>query len=1070
MQVQIFDFYDRITEDNQDVIVIFAMSLSGQKVRFEVHDTPYTIHVAVGKDFTSAQATLQCESLNAHLLKKKIYCKKTGCPCRGPEGSSTKYGVFRQECLHNRERLTEAVRKFEFVYQKGFEISEDENRRFLKIYLHRNCDVKDAALFMERSHELGNVLPEHRGVYGLSADACDAFIVERGVSSFEWIEIPLVPSARLTFDQIVRIKNQPVENATFYPLTFDIEVSSKKYRTEETLAAAYPVVVISSSFKGQFHSFMLSCDTCDAELYNSPADQEKCKSMAIEFMKEKCLQKGVFDEFEDEELTPEELEERKKAQAQAKNKAEEMEELLMNVLIGQVEYFSCEKEMLLAFSRFIRTSDPDYIQGYNSNYYDTPYLMRRALRLGIPIFGWLSREFKEPLIFRPYEKKTADGVRNEIIIDCPGRVFVDLMTLARSGLKLPQYKLKDVTEHFECGTKFDVGYEEIDDYFHGTSMERFILLKYCIIDVYLTETVGKRMDVLTKLIAKSRVLRVRAREALDSGHSYQLCMMVKAAIHGDFLMPFRNDLEVMRPAYKKINGYEKLWNAKINNDGYPGGYVLTPVVGIHRKPIVTFDFSSLYPSIILRYNICHSTLVPCNSVPREQCNVTPNGFWFLKPEIKMGVFPVLLRRLLTDRVAVKNKIKKLNKLIADQSRLPTDSEAKQLQMWDAEQLELKLSANAFYGQLATIFSEFSLLCGAVDICAYGRFHIQGVKKGLETCERFTHLKLSVDYGDTDSIMVQMKGVTDYKEAFVHARAIAEWINKESGLLSGSLSMALEKISILTVLLAKKRYIMLLIDEFTGRVHIKTSGMETRNMNVYNSKTIMRMVEMFMMEGKNIGFIQKYFAKRCNRIAQYQVRDITQLRCTASVAKPVEEYEEPLPAHIVVAKMMISAGEDVRGGDRLGYYLANVSTTANNKKSELVVPESMISQFTINAKEYLSQLEKDAIKNCRFFFDGSTLAQQEASISRAVKSKPIMVMPLKKPPSRVDDNNFHFAERRKITRKHKREVASGPMDLFVQTTSNRVVGSKQKQQAEPEVSTRNKKVKQMSLKEACFGNL
>lgn len=144
---------------------------------------------------------------------------------------------------------------------------------------------------------------------------------------------------------------------------------------------------------------------------------------------------------------------------------------------------------------------------------------------------------------------------------------------------------------------------------------------------------------------------------------------------------------------------------------------LEPISTIYFSPIAVLDFQSLYPSIIIAYNLCFSTCLGridqldkqgpfkfgCTSltIPDHILNgldlnkdifCSPNGIAFIQKHIRRGVLPVMLEEILATRIMVKNTMK----LIEKKSTL--------YRTLDARQLCLKLIANVTFGYTSANFS------------------------------------------------------------------------------------------------------------------------------------------------------------------------------------------------------------------------------------------------------------------------------------------------------------------------------------------------------------------------------
>ena len=123
---------------------------------------------------------------------------------------------------------------------------------------------------------------------------------------------------------------------------------------------------------------------------------------------------------------------------------------------------------------------------------------------------------------------------------------------------------------------------------------------------------------------------------------------------------------------------------------FEGATVIEPKKGYYNTPIVTLDFSSLYPSIMMAHNLCYTTLIRGSSVIKEY-NLTeddyirtPTGNMFVKSTLRKGLLPQILESLLSARKKAKADLK-----------LETDPFKKKV--LDGRQLALKISANSVYG-------------------------------------------------------------------------------------------------------------------------------------------------------------------------------------------------------------------------------------------------------------------------------------------------------------------------------------------------------------------------------------
>lgn len=219
--------------------------------------------------------------------------------------------------------------------------------------------------------------------------------------------------------------------------------------------------------------------------------------------------------------------------------------------------------------------------------------------------------------------------------------------------------------------------------------------------------------------------------------------------------------------------------------------VMEPYSSVYHDPVVVLDFQSLYPSLMIAYNLCYSTylgrfergqnavlqdnmgvvsmvdnLEASNFIAShgDQVFVSPNGCMFCPHRHRRGVLSIMLEELLNTRVMVKKELK-----VARQQG--NDVLARVL---DARQLALKMIANVTYGYTSASFSGRMPCAQLADaIVSSGRCTLE---KAVELVESNETWKAKVIYGDTDSIFVHLPGRSK-REAFQIADEIIATVNK-----------------------------------------------------------------------------------------------------------------------------------------------------------------------------------------------------------------------------------------------------------------------------------------------------
>lgn len=345
---------------------------------------------------------------------------------------------------------------------------------------------------------------------------------------------------------------------------------------------------------------------------------------------------------------------------------------------GGPEYIQCEDEtdLLERFAQLVRDFDADLVGGYNTCGFDMPFLFGRAEKLecekgGCRFKKLLSRLQAHDAKLEPTTfQSSAYGKRESFIVDYHGRADYDLLQILRREVKLSTYTLNAVSEEFLDDHKADLHHSMIPKLFDGSPEDRAYLAAYCLKDTLLPYLIDRKLQMQYRMIEFARVCGVDMVTLLQRGQQIRIVsqLLRKGRVDG-FLLPLK----------RSVTGYKP--------SGYDGGLVFDPVVGYHTEPVMVMDFASLYPSIMVAYNICYSTYIPPSRLREfsaDMYDVSPTGHAFLKRSVRQGVLPQMLELLL----GLRGKAKKA-------AAAATDPVIKVVQ--DSRQYALKLSANSIYG-------------------------------------------------------------------------------------------------------------------------------------------------------------------------------------------------------------------------------------------------------------------------------------------------------------------------------------------------------------------------------------
>jgi DNA polymerase elongation subunit (family B) len=510
-------------------------------------------------------------------------------------------------------------------------------------------------------------------------------------------------------------------------------------------------------------------------------------------------------------------------------------------------YFKCkdEKELLRKFIKILNSEEwsPDILTGYNSEFYDLPYIINRInLLLGEEWALKLS-----PFGFITEKEVTWKNGKNFKTYDIGGIVHLDYMVVYKkfSMGEKENYKLNTIAE-IELGRK-KLDYSEYKslDQLYRNNFEKYT--DYNILDSLLLGQLEEKLHYIEQMVSIAYVQRVNIQDALTTVKPWDVM------IHNYLI-----DQNIVIPPLK-VSDIEKT---------VVGGYVKEPVPGIYEW-IVTVDFTSLYPSLAMQYNISPDTFVKkFSNVPsfqdimfgdiskyteqlkKKNFTMTPNGCLYRKD--KRGFFPYLTKKFFDDRKIYKKKMIEAEK---EYEKDPENKEKRNLyNKYNNMQNALKVCANGGYGALLNPFNRWFASYLGESITSSGQMTTMFIVEKINYYLNKKYDTKNIDYacyGDTDSVMLNMKecviksGLSNEKDILNFLikemeKDIIPFINNTCKELGDRLNVyelntvvKLEKICPKALFKRKKRYILnVLYNEgvFYKEPKLKVTGMETVRSN------------------------------------------------------------------------------------------------------------------------------------------------------------------------------------------------------------------------------------------------
>lgn len=407
-----------------------------------------------------------------------------------------------------------------------------------------------------------------------------------------------------------------------------------------------------------------------------------------------------------------------------------------------VRCYRDEKQMLVAFNQYLRRLDPDAIAGHNILKFDNIYFAKRCEELEVDNFNW-SRFLGQKTKLRAF--------MNVEKMDIPGRFYVDTYPIFMQDHNLMSYKLDALAEHFLKSKKLDMPYSEINGAF-ATEEGRTKLCDYCQQDARLPLRLIEHGGKLAAAMALGKTAGCGADVILSRGQTIRILVLLHY---------------YCREASPRI--FIKS-NSEVADDAetYEGAYVVDPKAGFYVAPIICVDFASLYPTIMMAYNISPDVKVSQRTIEIQDfkegvdVDTMPDLVFegdamtrrinkkkpaFMSRDRRKGIFPQILEDLFKRRKELKKMMKAAAKAGDAVGKLNHN----------VAQLACKLLMNSFYGFLGFTSSPLYDRDLAAAVTGYGQ---QLTRSTVWFVEK--KLRLQAIYGDTDSVFIladHMRGKT-----------------------------------------------------------------------------------------------------------------------------------------------------------------------------------------------------------------------------------------------------------------------------------------------------------------------
>jgi DNA polymerase elongation subunit (family B) len=415
---------------------------------------------------------------------------------------------------------------------------------------------------------------------------------------------------------------------------------------------------------------------------------------------------------------------------------------------GNVYYkqFNNEYDLLNDFIAWWIDNTPEVVTGWNSKLYDIPYLVRRMDRvLGEKLMKRLS-----PWGLVTEQEFFVNG-RKQISYDVGGISQLDYLDLYKKFTYTNQesYRLDHIA-NVELGQK-KLDHSEFDTFkdFYTKGWQKFV--EYNIIDVELVDRLEDKMKLIELALTMAYDAKVNYEDVF-----YQVRMW------DTIIYNYLKKRDIVIPPKEKSDKDSK----------YAGAYVKEPIPGKYDW-VVSFDLNSLYPHLIMQYNISPETLCeerhPSATVekilkqeidfePYSDYAVCANGAMFRK-DVR-GFLPELMEKIYKDRTIYKKKM-----LAAKQEyeKKKTKDLEKEIARCNNIQMARKIQLNSAYGAIGNQYFRYYKLANAEAITLSGQVSIRWIENKMNDYLNNLLKSEAEDYvvaSDTDSIYLNMGPLVD----------------------------------------------------------------------------------------------------------------------------------------------------------------------------------------------------------------------------------------------------------------------------------------------------------------------
>ena len=558
-----------------------------------------------------------------------------------------------------------------------------------------------------------------------------------------------------------------------------------------------------------------------------------------------------------------------------------------------------EKDLLRKFVMWWINDYPDVLTGYNIDGFDVPYTVNRIRRL-------LGDEWVDKLSYWQYVKEHEFDSYGQIkkSYRFAGMTVLDFMDIFKKFGSLTygtlaSYKLDNVAYVVLGDRKVDYGeYGNLNGLWANN---KNLYYQYNVKDTVLIQRMEDETALISLVYSVAYSSGVNLIDALGTVFLWD-CTFNRECLRDNVVIPM---------APRKERG-----------GSIVGGYVKDPQKGLFKN-IVSFDLSSLYPHIMMQYNISPETyrgqkpgkspdfFLDGGENMDNTISMCANGAYYTNDFV--GIIPKIIKKLYAQRKAAKKEMLEWEQKKADGDHSPEVSA--KISSLNSLQMAIKVRMNGLYGAMAQESFRFYKLVMAEGITTSGQLAVRWSKKEID---KFLNEELGTKdveytiYCDTDSNYVNLDEVVkkylgnrhhtrEEVEEFLDKYSkekiqpiIARGYEKMAKLLKAkenAMDMKREKICGSAIFVAKKRYCLLVYN--SEGVHYSTPKVAVTGIEAVRSNTpdickeaLIESFRVMLTNGEEA--TQKYIEEFKEKFMKSSVYDIGRI----TGVKGIEDYTDP----------------------------------------------------------------------------------------------------------------------------------------------------------------------------------